>query len=140
LSLVLDSSITLAFILPDERTAEAEHILNIVVDKGAWAPFLWRLEVANSLSMAVQRGRIRRAYRDLALGNLASLDIQVDSETDKMAWTATLGLADQFALTVYDAAYLELSIRRNLPLATLDTALQKAATQIGRQVLGATDG
>jgi len=131
LNLVLDCSMTLAFLLPDERTAEAERVLDRVVTEGAWVPSLWRLEVANSLSMAVKRGRIRQAYRDTALANLAMLDIRIDDETDKMAWAATLGLADQFALTLYDAAYLELAVRRNLPLATFDTALQKAARMIG---------
>lgn len=136
MSLVLDSSATLAFLLPDERRPESDAVLDKVVSEGAWVPSLWRLEVANSLSVAVKRGRIRRGYRDKALENLASLDIQIDPATDEMAWTATLGLADQFALTLYDAAYLELSVRRNLPLATLDAALERAARTIGRQILG----
>jgi len=122
---------TLAFLLPDERTAEAEKVLDRVVAEGAWVPSLWRLEVANSLSMAVKRGRIRQAYRDMVLQDLAMLDIRIDDETDKMAWAATLGLADQFDLTLYDAAYLELAVRRSLPLATLDAALQKAARMVG---------
>ena len=131
---------TLAFLLPDERTTEAEKVLDRIVAEGAWVPSLWRLEVANSLSMAVKRGRIRPAYRDTALENLAALNIQTDSETDKMAWAATLGLADQFALTLYDATYLELSVRRNLPLATLDSELQKAAKKLGKQILGVKEG
>jgi predicted nucleic acid-binding protein len=122
---------TLAFLLPDERTAEAEKVLDRVVAEGAWVPSLWRLEVANSLSIAVKRGRIRQAYRDTMLQNLAMLDIRIDDETEKMAWAATLGLTDQFDLPLYDAAYLELAVRRNLPLATLDAALQKAARMIG---------
>jgi predicted nucleic acid-binding protein len=135
-SLILDSSATLAFLLPDERTAEAEQILDMVMNEGAWVPSLWRLEVANSLTVAVKRGRIRMAYRDEALRNLALLNIQTDPETDTMAWTATSGLADQFGLTLYDAAYLELSVRRNLPLATLDVDLQRAGKKLGRKVFG----
>jgi predicted nucleic acid-binding protein len=135
-SLVLDSSATLAFLLPDERTAEAEQILDMVVNGGAWVPSLWRLEVGNSLTVAVKRSRIRMAYRDEALRNLTLLNIQTDPETDAMAWSATLGLADQFGLTLYDAAYLELSVRRNLPLATLDVELQMVGKKLGRKVIG----
>ena len=60
----------------------------------------------------------------------------MDSETDVHAWTTTLQLADRFQLTPYDAAYLELSQRLQLPLATLDTALRPAANELGVKVLG----
>ncbi len=131
MSLVLDCSATLAFILPDETTPEAEQILEIIVTDGAWVPSLWRLEVANSLSAAVRRKRITQAFRDQALADLALLNIRTDLETDPMAWTAMLGLADRFGLTLYDAAYLELSLRRNLRLATYDAALVEAASAMG---------
>jgi predicted nucleic acid-binding protein len=83
-------------------------------------PALWRLEIANSLTMAVRRGRIDSEFRHAALGDLAMLEITTDPHTDSSAWGETLQLADQCGLTLYDAAYLELAIRRRLPLATLD--------------------
>jgi predicted nucleic acid-binding protein len=63
--------------------------------------------------------------------------ISVDGETDANAWSATPRLSDQFRLTLYDAAYLELAQRRKLPLATLDQDLRKAALAIGTETLGA---
>lgn len=51
------------------------------------------------------------------------LDIAIDPDTDRYAWTGTLGLADRFRLTLYDASYLELAQRRSLPLASLDMEL-----------------
>jgi prevent-host-death family protein len=40
---------------------------------------------------------------------------------------SSLRLARKHSLTFYDAAYLELAVRRNAPLATLDTRLATAA-------------
>ena len=86
--------------------------------------------------MAVRRRRIDPDFRRAALADLALLDITTDQQTDSYAWTDTLNLADHFRLTVYDAAYLELARRRELPLATLDQELRTAATAIGVTVLG----
>ena len=63
-------------------------------------------------------------------------DITIDQHTDERAWDETLRLADQFRLTLYDAAYLELALRRGLPLATLDGDLRKAARAVGLELLG----
>jgi predicted nucleic acid-binding protein len=70
------------------------------------------------------------------LGFLASLPIEIDPATGKEAWTASLGLAEQHGLALYDAVYLELAIRQNLPLASLDRQLLRAATAAGVAVLG----
>jgi predicted nucleic acid-binding protein len=64
------------------------------------------------------------------------LPIQVDSETDKQAWGATLRLAERHQLTLYDAAYLELALRRSLPLAALDEDLRRAARAEKMRLLG----
>lgn len=135
MSLVLDSSATLAWLHGDERTAAIEGVFDRVVVEGAVVPSLWYLEVANSLTIAARRQRITRAFRDDALVDLAQLDILMDGETDVHAWKASMQLADLYGLTVYDAAYLELAQRRRLPLATLDHALISAAKQAGVQVL-----
>jgi predicted nucleic acid-binding protein len=135
--LILDSSATLAWIYGDETTEAIRQVFDAVAEDGAVVPALWRLEVANSLTMAVQKRRINPNFRRAALADLALLDITTDQQTDSFAWTDTLNLADHFHLTVYDAAYLELARRRTLPLATLDQELRAAATAIGVTVLGA---
>jgi predicted nucleic acid-binding protein len=135
-SLILDSSATLAWIYGDETTDAIRRIFDAIADNGALVPSLWRLEVANSLTMAVRKRRIDPDFRRAALADLAILDISTDPQTDSHAWTDTLNLADQLHLTVYDAAYLELAQRRILPLATLDGELRTAATAIGVTVLG----
>jgi predicted nucleic acid-binding protein len=135
-SLILDSSATLAWIYGDETTDAIRRVFDAIADNGALVPSLWRLEVANSLTMAVRKRRIDPDFRRAALADLAILDISTDPQTDSHAWTDTLNLADQLHLTVYDAAYLELAQRRILPLATLDGELRTAATAIGVTVLG----
>ncbi len=131
MSLVLDSSVALAWIYPDETTDAIRQVFEQIGDHGALVPALWRLEVANALTIAVRRGRITTALRVTGLADLAVLDIVVDLATDEYAWSSTLQLADRFHLTVYDAAYLELAQRRSLPLASLDRALRGAARGLG---------
>jgi len=136
-SLVLDSSATLAWIYSDETTEPIRRVFDAVADHGAVVPSLWRLEVANSLTGAMRRGRIDAEFRRAALADLAFLDIAVDAHTDFNAWAATLELADRFRLTVYDAAYVELAGRRGLPLATLDEEMRDAGAALGLSLLGA---
>jgi predicted nucleic acid-binding protein len=135
-SLVLDSSATLAWIYSDETTNPIRRLFDAVGDEGAVVPALWRLEIANSLTVAVRRGRIEANFRRAALTDLALLDIAIDDQTDVHAWGETLRVADFFQLTVYDAAYLELAQRRNLPLATLDGELRAAAKSLGLGLMG----
>ena len=136
MSLVLDSSATLAWIYADETTDAIRAVFDQVADAGAVVPSLWRLEVSNSLTMAVRRNRIDAALRRGALADLALLDIVTDPHTEVHAWGETLTLADRFRLTLYDAAYLELAQRRALPLATLDQPLRAAAAALGLSLLG----
>jgi predicted nucleic acid-binding protein len=135
-SLVLDSSATLAWIYSDETTEPIRQLFETIAEDGAFVPALWRLEVANSLTVAVRRGRIDAGFRQASLADLALLDIATDPDTDFHAWVDTLSLADSFRLTLYDAAYLELAVRHRLPLATLDVELRGAATVLGVGLLG----
>jgi predicted nucleic acid-binding protein len=133
---VLDSSATLAWIYSDDTTNSIRRLFDAVGEEGAVVPTLWRLEIANSLTVAVRRGRIEASFRRAALTDLALLDIATDDRTDVHAWGETLRLADIFRLTLYDAAYLELAQRRNLPLATLDGELRAAAKSLGLGLMG----
>ncbi len=135
MSVVLDSSATLAWVHGDERTPAIEAVFDRVADRGAVVPSLWHLEVANSLTVAVRRKRISPAERADALSDLAQLDVSVDDETEQHAWRATTQIADLHGLSVYDAAYLELAQRKRLPLVTLDKALIRAAEAAGVEVM-----
>jgi predicted nucleic acid-binding protein len=134
-SSVLDSSATLAWLYSDEIADAVRRVFEAVAEHGAVVPALWRLEVADSLTMAARGGRIDSGLRDAALCDLA-LEITTDPHTEANAWSQTLQLADRCGLTVYDAAYLELALRRRLPLATLDERLRAGAITCGVEVLG----
>lgn len=136
MSIVIDSSATLAWIYDDESTASIEKVFELVTADGAWVPSLWRLEVANALEMGVRRGRTTADFRDQALADLALLPIRCDPQTDSQAWGSTLRLAERTKLTLYDSTYLELAQRRGLPLATLDSQLRIAATAEKVALLG----
>lgn len=136
MSVVIDASLTLSWYFEDERTPAIDAVLDRVANEGGLAPSLWRLEVANGFRMAIRRKRVDAAFRDRALAHLGELPVSVDPETDAHAWTTTLRLADRFDLMLYDAAYLELGLRRSAPLATLDGALRSAAASLKVPLLG----
>ena len=135
MSIVIDASVILAWSFQDEVTPAAEALLQRVTMEGAVVPAHWKLEIANGFRSAERRGRIDRAYRDLSLQDLGELPIAIDPQTAQHAWHTTLELADRFGLTPYDAAYLELALRRELPLGTLDRALLNASRIAGTRPL-----
>jgi predicted nucleic acid-binding protein len=126
---ILDASVTIAALIEDERSEEARNILRDVVSDGAIVPALWLLEVGNVLLMAERRHSLTAAERHDHLGDLSHLPITIDHETAAHAWQDTMALAERRGLTLYDATYLELSLRRRLPLATFDAALRRAARE-----------
>ena len=131
MSFVLDSSVTLSWCFEDERTDATDALLSQVAESGAEAPSLWPLEILNALAMAERRRRINSERRQRLCGFLHDLPVNIDVETASRAWAATSQLAVRFKLTIYDAAYLELAQRLNLPLATLDKELRAAGRALG---------
>ena len=135
MSFVLDCSVTMAWCFEDERTAATHALLARVVDAGAIAPFLWPLEVTNVLLNAVRRKRIPSEAVNQVAQRIAVLPVAIDTDGAALVWANTLQLAERYALSSYDACYLELAQRKALPLATLDAALRKAATAAGVTLL-----
>lgn len=136
MSLVVDASMTIAWLFRDERSDTRQAVLRRVAAEGALVPSLWRLEVANVLRNTVRRKRCDESYAVRCLERLARLQITIDPETDIQAWGPTRQLSLKHDLTLYDAAYLELAIRRKRPLASRDAALIKAGKKAGIEVLG----
>ncbi len=136
MSLILDSSVALAWFYCDETTPAIRQVFDLLTRSGAWVPSGWRLEVADILEMGIRRGRHDVAFRHATLADLSLLPISLDAETDRQAWEGTLQLAHHHRLTLYDASYLELAQRRGLPLATLDGDLRRAAAAEDVHLLG----
>ena len=132
----LDSSATLSWAFADEATPAGDALLRALQGGcRAWVPALWHLEVANALLYAKKRGRIDHAGVEIFLAMLQEVEIAVDDQTMLQAWGKMLGLSEAYGLSVYDAAYLELALRRGLPLATLDGLLRAAGAKAGMHVL-----
>jgi predicted nucleic acid-binding protein len=128
---VLDCSIVMAWYFADESDAYADLVARQLPDLTAFVPMNWPLEVANTLIIGERLNRSTPAQAARLIASLAALPISVDDETNVQAWSTTLNLARQQSLTAYDAAYLELAIRRGLPIATLEDRLRAAAKIAG---------
>jgi predicted nucleic acid-binding protein len=121
---VVDASVAACWLMPDERHPLADAAYARIAGDPAITPVLWRFELRNLLLVNERRGRLDSAKTARALRLLRELPITIDSAEDE---DTLMELARQHRLTVYDAAYLELALRRGFPLATLDTALASAA-------------
>ncbi len=124
---VIDASVTVAWCFVDEATPAGLRLLARLQSAEAWVPGLWRAEVANVLLAAERRRRIAREQVLEFLSMLAGLAVRVDADADHRVHGPVLALARAHRLTVYDALYLDVAIRRQLPLATRDQELIKAA-------------
>jgi predicted nucleic acid-binding protein len=124
---VLDASVTIAALIEEDRSDEARRILHDIASDSAAVPSLWLLEVGNILLLAERRKSLSATARRDHLADLSRLPIVVDHATASHAWHDTMALAERHRLTLYDAVYLELSLRQRLPMATFDATLRRAA-------------
>ncbi|MHB8591863.1 MAG: type II toxin-antitoxin system VapC family toxin [Vulcanimicrobiaceae bacterium] len=127
---VLDASTALSWLFEDERDEEAIAMANAVVVNGAIVPPLFRWEIQNALLAAVRRKRISLDRATESLAALDELGITVDGFILTSPLATGLGFTQRFGLTAYDAAYLELAVRRSVPLMTRDEKLKRAATDL----------
>jgi predicted nucleic acid-binding protein len=129
---VLDASVALSWCFEDESSDFADGILDLLRSGSeAITPAIWPLEVANALVMAESRKRISEAKVMSHLSDIRHLPVLIESTDLARAFDQILPVARQRHLTEYDAAYLELALRRALPLATLDNYLRRAARMAG---------
>lgn len=134
-ALILDCSLAMAWCFEDEASPEADAVLDRVRDGGTIVPALWYWEVGNVLAIAQRRGRMSESACAIRLNLLAALPIKTDEAGTAKAWHETLLLAKSHTLSVYDAAYLELSLRQGGALATSDKALRGVAAKLGIELL-----
>lgn len=128
---IIDSSVAIAWCFLDEKDDYSQSVLDALASEPAFVPDLWHLEVANTLVVGERRKRSTQAETVAWMSFLAALPITVDDETKAHAFANTTHLARSHNLSAYDAAYLELAMRRGLPLATLDEKLSIAAQASG---------
>ncbi|MDB6059928.1 MAG: hypothetical protein JWM78_31 [Verrucomicrobiaceae bacterium] len=120
---VLDHSVAMRWLLQSEKAIDqkyAESVLRSFNDIDVVVPGLRHLEVVNVLMSAERRGEIEAGEVEGFVSQLENLPLRIDLATAQQAFSRTLSLARIYKLSSYDAAYLELSVRERLPLATLD--------------------
>ena len=135
-SMVLDAAVAIAWFVRSQGDDKTVALLDRV-DEG-WSvvvPALWLFEVANSLLILCRRKVIDEVQYQRSRSELNNLRPVVDDEGLQLALSGTSDLARIQALSVYDATYLELALRRGLPLASRDSALNKAAKRAGIRTL-----
>lgn len=124
---VLDASIVLAWCFADENSAMAQHVGGMF-KRGdtAVAPAFWPHEVLNALLMGEKRKRISKELVRSFLEDLATLPIVLEQFPARVVFERIQHLSREHGLTSYDAAYLDLALENELPLATLDDELGRA--------------
>ena len=125
---VLDASAAAAWCFADEETPAANRALDRLQRDEAIVPSLWWFEIRNVLIVNERRGRLAADDTAAFLQELERLPIRTDNDPGERLG---LALARRHGLTFYDAAYLEISVRMDAPLATIDRALQAAAQAEG---------
>jgi predicted nucleic acid-binding protein len=129
---VLDASVVAGWFLERQKTDYTRAVLEFLSRRGAAVvPAMWWWEVANLLSIAVRRGLTSYEDAQSSFETLSGLSIETDGDGLKHAFKDTFFLAHRYQRTAYDAAYLELALRKGLPLATKDEALRGAAVAAG---------
>lgn len=128
---VLDCSVALAWCLPDESNDYADNVLDLLVEQQAIVPSLWHLEVMNVLLMAQRKNRLDIDKIPLILHTLSQLSISTDSKQINISDEEFIVFAQQHQVTSYDATYLYLAKREQIPLATLDKKMKNIACDMG---------
>lgn len=127
--LIIDNSVVCGWLLANQATPYSDAIATRLLDDRAAAPALLRLEYTNVLRTACKRGRINVQQAQDALAELAAIPIDIDVDPPDAG--QVLALALRYDLSSYDAAYLDLALRRQWPIATQDEALAEAARIAG---------
>jgi len=135
MAFVVDASLALTMLFGEEATPATRATLRRLDSEAAIVPGLCFIELANAIAIAERKGRIKPADTEIFLARIAGLEIVVDERAPGRAFTAVLPLCRTHKLTSYDAVYIELALRRGLPLATLDTAMSGAARELGLTLL-----
>ena len=136
MKLVIDASVVLSWLLREPTSEDAALAFNVLESLAtpaaeAFMPAIGFLEIANVVARVEAKGLVDVQRIGGFMEMLRTLPLRVDHDTAALALGPVLDLARRHRLSAYDAAYLELALRRGLPLASLDAQLAKAAAAAG---------
>lgn len=127
---VVDNSIVMTWCFEDEANKYADAVLESMENKTAIVPAVWPLEVGNMLLVAERRKRLTVGDSSRFLALLSDLPIIVEQEPPERMLKEIFALSRSTKLSSYDASYLDLAVRKGLPVASLDKNLIKAANTL----------
>jgi predicted nucleic acid-binding protein len=131
-SFVADASVAIAWVHPAQATSETDAMLDaLAAGDTLVVPALWPLEVANALTVLSRRRKLTPGETRTAIETIRALPAVIDHEAAAIAFTRLAELASERGLTVYDATYIELAMRKQLPLASNDAKMRQAAIGSG---------
>lgn len=134
---MVDASVALAWCFPDEANEYADGVLVALEGRAVIVPSIWALEITNAVLVAERRKRVKQPDLRRFVELLRGLTIVEQSQTVADTVRDVLSLAREYDLSAYDAAYLDVAVRQRAPLATLDSALQKAGRSAGIKIFKA---
>ncbi len=135
---VADASVSVSWVARAQATETTDRLSDQMLGGASLhIPALWLFEVSNVLLTLLRRGKLTPEEYQQGRSAMADVECSLDREAELQAFTVTADFAARFGLTVYDAAYLELAHRLQLPLATRDVKLLAAAESLGLQAIDA---
>ena len=132
--IVIDASVALAWCFPDEASEYADGVLVALEGSAILVPALWSVEITNAVLMAERHKRVKQPEIRRFVELLDALTVMMDSQSVTESVSNILPIAREYGLSAYDAAYLDVAVRHAVPLATLDSALQKAGRKAGIEI------
>ena len=133
---VLDASIALGWMLDRPIPARSALARKLIIGGDSpVAPLLWRYEIANAVAISERRGRLSADQVRILMADLEEFSVIVEVDPVYVRISSLIETAQRANLTAYDATYLELAVRRRLPLATLDNKLRDAARGAGLELI-----
>ncbi len=127
---VIDNSVVMSWCFKDETSQYADAVLDLLSDSTAIAPSIWPLELVNVLLVAERRKRLKQADSIRFITLLSQLPIIVENERPEKVMKDLLALGRANNLSGYDASYLDLAMKKDCPIATLDKKLIEAARTV----------
>ena len=127
---VVDNSVVMSWCFKSEANKYGDAVLDILAESTALVPPIWPLEVVNVLLVAERRNRLKQVDSVRFITLLTQLPIVVELERPKRKMKDLLSLGRANNLSSYDAAYLDLAMRNDCPIATLDKKLSEAAENV----------
>ena len=137
--IVIDAAVALAWVFPDKHSAAADTILESLDYETVVVPGNWSVEVADALAAGVQTGSITEVAAQRFVTLLETLDVVEYACEPAAALGRRIALCREHRLSAHDAAYLDIAMREDLPLATFENSLRRAAWSIGVKLAGQPD-